>query len=279
MPAPRVAVGKDWFVNGEGQTYAVVRGPVEFTLGSPESEPGRVAVNEPAHRKRIGRSFAIGTKEVTVAEFLRFRPKHSWLKQYSPDQDSPAVAVSWYDCAAYCNWLSAREGIPREQWCYEPNKDGAYDEGMRMKVGHLGLTGYRLPTEVEWEYACRSGSVTARYFGRGEGLLPRYGWSVKNAEVRAWPVGQLRPNDRGLFDALGNAMEWVEDPAQLYVTGEREDKENSKYISIDERISRLLRGGSFADRPFFVRCANRYRFRPGFRDNTFGFRPVRTLLP
>ena len=277
LPAPRVAVGKDWFVNGEGQTYAVVRGPVEFMLGSPESEPGRFT-DEPAHRKRIGRSFAIGTKEVTVAEFLRFRPKHSWSKQYSPDQDTPAVAMTWYAAAEYCNWLSAREGIPREQWCYEPNKDGAYGEGMRMKVGHLGLTGYRLPTEVEWEYACRSGSVTARYFGRGDGLLPRYGWFDKNAESRAWPVGQLRPNDRGLFDALGNAMEWVEDPALRYVTGQKEDTENSKYISIDERISRLLRGGSFYDRPVLVRSALRYIFRPGNRIVTYGFRPVRTLV-
>ncbi len=278
LPAARVAVGKDWFVNGEGQTYAVVRGPVEFTLGSPESEPGRIAVNEPAHQKRIGRSFAIGTKEVTVAEFLRFRPEHSWVEQYSPDQDSPAVEMTWYAAAEYCNWLSAREGIPREQWCYESNKDGAYDEGMRMKVGHLGLTGYRLPTEVESEYGCRSGSVTARYFGRGEGLLPRYGWFDKNAEDRAWPVGQLRPNERGLFDALGNALEWVEDPGLLYVTGQKEDKENSKYMSIDERISRLLRGGSFVSRPDIVRCALRNNGRPGNRLSTNGFRPVRTLL-
>ncbi len=277
LPAPRVAAGTDWFVNGEGQTYAVVRGPVEFTLGSPETEPGRLAVNEPAHRKRIGRSFAIGAKEVTVAEFLRFWPEHSWVKRYSPDQDSPAVSMTWYEAAGYCNWLSGREGIPSDQWCYAPNKDGGYDEGMRMKAGHLGLTGYRLPTEAEWEYACRSGGVTARYFGRGEGLLPRYGWFDKNAEGRAWPVGQLRPNDRGLFDTLGNAMEWVEDPGMGYVTGEREDTENSKYISIDERISRLLRGGSFYVRPVNLRSANRLSDRPGLRFNAIGFRPVRTL--
>ena len=100
----------------------------------------------------------------------------------------------------------------------------------------------------------------------------------KNAESRAWPVGQLRPNDRGLFDALGNAMEWVEDPALRYVTGQKEDTENSKYISIDERISRLLRGGSFYDRPVLVRSALRYIFRPGNRIVTYGFRPVRTLV-
>src|SRR5205085_1996484 len=109
LPVPRVAVGKDWFVNGEGQTYAVVRGPVEFTIGSPVNELGRFD-GEVAHRKRIGRSFAIGTKEVTVAEFMRFRPQYSWTRRYSPGPDTPAMSVTWYDCAAYCNWLSAREG-------------------------------------------------------------------------------------------------------------------------------------------------------------------------
>ena len=278
LPAPRVAVGKDWFVNSEGQTYVVVRGPVEFTLGSPLSELGRVEAIEPPHRKRIGRTFAISTKEVTVAEFLRFRPNHIWQKRYSSGPDTPAVGMSWYAATEYCNWLSAREGIPRDQWCYEPNEKGAFTEGMRMRADHLRLTGYRLPTEAEWEYACRSGAGTARYFGRGEGLLPRYGWFSKNSDERAWPVGQLRPNDRGLFDALGNAMEWCEDPLLYYATGELNTKDNSAITSIDERMSRILRGGAFANPPLIVRSALRYNIRPGDSGSGFGFRPVRTLL-
>ncbi len=277
LPAPVVVKGKDWYVNGEGQTFAVVRGPVEFTLGSPLSEPGRIEVNEPPHRKRIGRTFAIATKEVTVAEYLRFSPKYEWAMRFSPGPDTPAVAMTWYEAAEYCNWLSAREGIPPDQWCYEPTKAGGFDEGMRMKTGHLILTGYRLPTEAEWEYACRSGAGTSRCFGRGEGLLPRYGWFAKNAQDRAWPVGQLRPNDRGLFDNLGNAMEWVEDPAQLYVPRQNADIENVKLMSIDERMSRILRGGSFFNLPVFVRCAYRDFLRPGNRSSTNGFRPLRTL--
>ncbi len=277
LPAPAVVEKRDWFVNGEGQTFAVVRGPVEFTLGSPKTEPGRVEVNEPPHRKRIGRTFALGTKEVTVEQFLRFRPKHDWTKRYSPGPDTPAVTVTWYDAAAYCNWLSEREGIPEDQWCYEPAKGGEYGEGMQMKVGHLKLTGYRLPTEAEWEYACRGGAVTARYHGRGEDLLPRYGWFAKNAEDRAWPVGSLRPNELGLFDVLGNALEWVEDPALLYVTGQTEDIENLKLSLIDERHNRLLRGGSFSSLPVFLRTASRVSNRPGNRFYADGFRPVRTL--
>jgi formylglycine-generating enzyme required for sulfatase activity len=278
LPAPAVARGKDWFVNGEGQTFAVVRGPVEFTLGSPLSEPGRIADNEQPHAKRIGRSFAIATKEVTVEQFLRFRPKHFWGKQYSSGPDTPAVSITWYQAAEYCNWLSAREGIPRDQWCYEPNEKGAFAEGMKIRPGHLKLTGYRLPTEAEWEFACRAGAVTERYHGRGEELLPRYGWCNKTSEEHAWPVGRLRPNELGLFDGLGNALEWCEGPYLRYITNQKEDTEIAQYLLIDEQAFRLLRGGSSHQRPVDVRCANRvFFFRPGNFDYTFGFRPIRTL--
>ncbi|QDU19995.1 protein kinase domain-containing protein [Urbifossiella limnaea] len=269
---------KDWYVTGAGQTFSVIRGPKELTLGSPASEPGRNAVSEPAHRKRIGRTFAVATKEVTVAEFLRFRPGYSWVKQYSPDRDSPAVGVMWYVAAEYCNWLSEKEGIPEEQWCYEPNAQKEYDEGMRMRKGHLGLTGYRLPTEVEWEYACRAGAGTARYFGRPDGLLAFYGWGYKNADERAWPVGRLKPNDLGLFDALGNALEWCEDPGLGYATGVLEDRENAQYLEINERSNRILRGGSFNLTPAGLRCAHRIIYRPTTGLSTNGFRLFRTLI-
>jgi formylglycine-generating enzyme required for sulfatase activity len=269
--------GKGWYVNGEGQTFAVVRGPVEFTLGSPPSEPGRYEAGETPHRKRISRTFAIGAKEVTVEQFLRFRPNHWWAKQYSPGPDTPAVSVTWYDAAAYCNWLSEREGISPDQWCYEPAKGGGYGEGMRMRAGHLKLTGYRLPTEAEWEFACRSGAVTSRYHGRGEDLLPRYGWFASNAEDRMRPVGSLRPNELGLFDTLGNVVEWVADPALLYVTSQTEDIENRMVLPIEERTARRLRGGSLHDQPINLRCAYRNSVRPGVRNVAIGFRPVRTL--
>ncbi|QDU20744.1 bifunctional serine/threonine-protein kinase/formylglycine-generating enzyme family protein [Urbifossiella limnaea] len=270
--------GKGWYVNGEGQAFTVIREPKEFTLGSPATEPGRVEVNEPAHRKRIVRSFAIATKEVTVDQFLRFRPGHSWVKRYSPDGDSPAVSVKWYQAAAYCNWLSDREGIPEDQWCYEPNAKGEYGEGMTMRKGHLSLTGYRLPTEVEWEYGCRAGAVTGRYFGRPEGLLPFYAWGLRNADDRSWPVGRLKPNDLGLFDMLGNVLEWVEDPAVPYATGQVEDRENAQYLEINEQLNRLLRGGSFSSTRELLRCALRGSVRPSYGDITVGFRPSRTLL-
>jgi formylglycine-generating enzyme required for sulfatase activity/tRNA A-37 threonylcarbamoyl transferase component Bud32 len=275
LPAPAVAKGKDWFVSGEGQTYAVVRKPAESTMSSPKTEPGRKEVNEAPPGKQIPRTFAIGTKEVTVEQFLRFRPKHDWPKRYSPGPDTPAMHMTWYHCAEYCNWLSAREGIPEDQWCYEPAK-GVFGPGMRIKAGHLKLTGYRLPTEAEWVYACRSGAVTSRPHGRSEDLLPRYSWFFKNSDDRAWPVGQLRPNELGLFDTLGNVLESVEYSGSRSNTGQMDDLD-SDFITIDERTPIVLRGGSFVYRPADLRVAIRNYDRAGNRSPGFGFRLVRTL--
>jgi formylglycine-generating enzyme required for sulfatase activity len=278
-PVPRIATEKNWFVNSEGQTFAIVRGPVEFDMGSQETEPGRVEVGEPMHRRRIERTFAIGTKEVTNAQFRQFRPNRKGVaKAYSPGLDTPAVEVTWYVAAEYCNWLSEREGIPEREWCYEPVKGKGYAEGMQMKKGHLKLTGYRLPTEAEWEFACRAGTVTARYYGRGEDLLPRYGWFAHNAGFRAWPAGQLRPNDLGLFDALGNALEWVEDPSLIYPKGQPEDNwAIAQFLTVDPRLARILRGGSFYVSPVAIRSAYRASTVPGTRYNTNGFRIARTV--
>jgi formylglycine-generating enzyme required for sulfatase activity len=277
LPAPAVAEHRDWYVNGEGQTFAVVRGPVEFTMGSPPPEPGRVPLSEPSHRKRIPRTFAVATKEVTVAEFLRFRPDHLWQKARSPGPDTPAVEMAWYGAAEYCNWLSAREGIPPDQWCYEPNRFGRFDEGMRARPNHLKLTGYRLPSEAEWEYACRAGAVTARPYGRGEELLPRYAWYFQSAEERAWPVGLLRPNELGLFDALGNALEMVGDASLGYYTDRTDDLDYGPPQPVGLQSPRATRGGAYLYLPVSLRSAARIPYRPGDRLFMVGFRPARTL--
>ncbi len=277
LPAPAVARAKDWFVSGEGQTFAVVRGPVEFTLGSPLTEPRRTAVNETRHRNRISRTFAVATREVTNAEFLRFRPKHTWAERYSPGVNTPVVEVTWYDAAAYCNWLSEREGIPESQWCYAPAKGGGYGEGMWVKAGHLKLTGYRLPTEAEWEFACRARSVTARTYGRGDELLSRHGWFAKTSDDCAQPVAALRPNDLGLFDTLGNVWEWCGSPEPDSRSGLLEELDDSVAVAIDELTARMVRGGSFIDLAEYLRSANRVQNRPGWLDSYNGFRPVRTL--
>jgi eukaryotic-like serine/threonine-protein kinase len=122
-----------WYVNIQGQTMVVIPGPVEFLMGSPPTEKERQVV-ESQHRRRIGRTFALAAKSVTVREFGRFLKDNKlekWfemggqtaplMKRHSPDEDGPIILVDWYRAAEYCNWLSQQEGIPEDQWCYETN--------------------------------------------------------------------------------------------------------------------------------------------------------------
>ena len=186
--------------------------------------------------------------------------------------------MTWYEAAAYCNWLSQKEGIPEEQWCYEKNADGKYAAGMKAKKNYLELTGYRLPSEAEWEYACRAGATTSRYYGLTEVLLPQYARYAENGEKHAWPVGGLKPNGFGLFDMLGNVAEWCHEPFTGYgIPDPKKATPDISYISpVSDGSSRLLRGGSFLIQPSTVRSATRLFSRPSLRSSSFGFRPSRT---
>jgi formylglycine-generating enzyme required for sulfatase activity len=232
------------------------------------------------HRQRIGRSFALASKEVTVEQFRRFRKNHAVFKQSAPTDDCPVNLVTWYDAAAYCNWLSEQEGIPKDQWCYAPNKDGKYAEGMKMAPNYLQRTGYRLPTEAEWEYACRAGAGTQYSFGEADDLLGKYGWYLANSPSRMKAVGMLRPNDHGLFDMHGNAWEWAQNLYKEYGKAEggmMDDKEDK--TDINNHDSRMLRGGSFLLPASYVRSSYRYSCVPANRGYDFGFRPARTFTP
>jgi formylglycine-generating enzyme required for sulfatase activity len=271
-------VARQWYINGQGQTLVVVPPGAEFWMGSPGAEAGRVASNEPLHRVRIPRSFALAAKEVTVAQFLRFRPEHRYLAKYSPRADGPMINVTWYEAAEYCNWLSQKEGIPKEEWCYGPNKAGQFDDGMRLVPGYLGKRGYRLPTEPEWECACRAGAVTRRHYGDADDLLGEYAWYSKTtADEGVRAGGLLKPNDLGLFDLYGNVWEWTQDPALLYRwPGHNKPKEDIEYnLDIRDNVSRLLCGGSFAIHASDVRSADRVTARPSLV-LAAGFRVART---
>ena len=110
-----------WYVNSEGQTFAVIEGPVEFSMGSPPHRAGS-RDSENLHRERINRRFAVATKEVTVEQYQRFlkeNPKIARLEidRYSPEPTGPMNGVTWYEAAAYCNWLSQQGGLAEDQ-CY-----------------------------------------------------------------------------------------------------------------------------------------------------------------
>jgi formylglycine-generating enzyme required for sulfatase activity len=272
----RLATGKaegrrQWYVNRQGQTMVVVAKAGEFWMGEGKER----------HRQEIGRSFAIASKEVTVEQFLRFRKGYGYSQGYAPSGDCPVCGVTWYDAAAYCNWLSEQEGIPQGQWCYVPNGKGQYGEGMKMAPGYLRLTGYRLPTEAEWEFACRAGAETGYSFGEPEDLLGKYAWYYGNILIQSQPVGKLRPNDLGLFDMHGNAWEWVQDRFKAYTktAGGKATKDLEDIFDINSRNSRVLRGGAFGQIALLVRSANRDGGAPASRYISNGFRPARTFTP
>ena len=278
--------GRRWYVNGQGQAFAVVEGPVEFLMGSPKTEPDRVAEHEMRHRRIIPRSFAIATHEVTVEQFQRFAAearggRHAYTTRYSPDQGGPQIEVSWFDAAAYCNWLSEKEGLPKDQWCYVRAPSGKYADGMTIPADATERSGYRMPTEAEWEYACRSGAGTSRFYGNTAELLGRYAWYSASSGDRTRRVGSLLPNDLGLFDILGNAYEWCLGRGRAYPAEEgmaATDRLAGAEI-VTESVPRSFRGGTFSDLPEFIRSANRERQLPAHRSIYFGIRPVRTLPP
>jgi formylglycine-generating enzyme required for sulfatase activity len=276
-----------WYINRQGQTIVVLPGPVEFEMGSPATEAGRFP-NELLHRQRIGRTFAIATKPVTVEQFLRFRKGYYYLRQHAPTGDCPVHGTNWYQAADYCNWLSEQEGLPEKEWCYQPIKDGKAlpvipgrtdADGMKLSPDYLKRTGYRLPTEAEWEYACRAGAVTSRYYGESEQLLGKYGWYLSNSDNRSWPVGGMKPNDFGLFDMQGNVFTWCGERFRDYKIDKDakaiEDNEDS--LAVNEKEKRVLRGGSFTYKAAEVRSAVRTGNVPANPAPVVGFRPARTF--
>ncbi len=152
---------------------------------------------------------------------------------------------------------------------------------VKLKANYLSLPGYRLPQEAEWEYACRAGAATSRYYGETTELLGEYAWYQNNSQERTHPVGSKKPNDFGFFDLQGNVYSWCQEQYNLYPAvkeGETiEDKED--IIDIDSTKSRVLRGGSFDDPASDVRSANRTNDGPAYRNVYNGFRPARTFIP
>ncbi len=279
-----------WYVNSQGQTFAVIEGPVEFRMGSPPTETERTPGNESRYgQTRIPRSFAIASKEVTKDQFQRFLKQAKitidryqlspgFLNKFSPDPEGPWIGPDWYTAAHYCNWLSEQEGLPRDQWCYVPNESDAYAEGMSIPANVLERMGYRLPTEAEWELACRAGTLTSRYYGNSLDLLDRYAWYQANSKEHAWGCGSLLPNDLGLFDMLGNEYEWVQGTTNREMRARQgwfTDKIDMLSYIIDKH-PRIFRGGSFYLLPAVVRSANRIWYAPANRHTDYGFRPSRT---
>jgi len=299
------------FATAEGLTMSVIRGPAEFRMGSPETEVGRnPAVDSPdeaQHTARIPRSYAISTHEVTVAQFRRFLDAHPEVKRrhaypgdsarmgqvmqrFSPDPDGPQIAVTWYEAAMFCNWLSEREGIPRAQWVYPPRMD-EIEHGMGMPPDYLHRIGYRLPTEAEWEYAARAGTTTSRFFGDSDSMLAEYAWYSRNPPKRKGdpvdpndprrtnPVGRLKPNPFGLFDVYGNVWEWTQSRVLPYAVGGVHLDIEDDVLVVSDSAARVRRGGGFPYEAAMMRSAARGTMTafPFQRRDNVGFRVARTI--
>src|SRR5262249_46286134 len=130
-----------WYVNSQGQTMAIVRGPVEFVIGEGASQHRE-------RRERIGHSFAMATKEGTVEQFQRFMKENPpfqaiYYRLYSPVPTCPMNLMLWDHAAFYCNWLSKKDGLPEDQWCYGSNGDGTCAGSMKLMSNAEERKGYR----------------------------------------------------------------------------------------------------------------------------------------
>jgi formylglycine-generating enzyme required for sulfatase activity len=275
---------RSWRVNSEGFTMVEVAGPVEFLMGSPPDQPGRYHGGEEIQRRvRINRRYLIATKEVSRGQYQRFLDRNPQYRklysttQASPSTEGPRVTVSWYRAADFCNSLSALEGFTP---CYLPNSKNQYAEGMRLAPNFLELDGYRLPTEAEWEYACRAGTLTTWYHGESATLLGEYAWFQKNSGDHARSLGMLKPNDLGLFDMIGNSIEWCGaswwDSVSFQSPIPRDDVAYPTSVGFSED-RRFQRGGSYFYASNLTRSAARNMARPATTEDMVGFRIVRTI--
>lgn len=274
-----------------------------FLMGSPEDEKGRERDEGPVHRVRITKPFYLGNYEVTVGQFRQFvnatgyktdaekdavggwgytgveerpfkrDPQYTWRETgFSQSDDYPVVNVSWNDAVAFCEWLSRRE-----------------------------KKNYRLPTEAQWEYACRAGTRTRFYHGDVEEELAGVGNvsdATANAKFAVWmkisevdrlkmgtathsdgyvftaPVGRFRANAFGLYDMHGNVWDWCADwdDADYYQDSPTDDPTGPA-----EGSSRIRRGGSWLHSAKYARSAQRRRYPPDGRNSPIGFRVVQVL--
>jgi formylglycine-generating enzyme required for sulfatase activity len=281
MPGPASPVAdlegvlRDRFVDGEGQGPELVLLPTgRFQMGSPEherkiamaagSQKGWLARELPQHWVGIDKPVAMGRYPVTVGEWRAFARATGWRQGGEvnweapgfPQTDAhPVVGVNWYDAQEFVRWLS-------------------------------GATGrrYRLPSEAEWEYACRAGTTSAFSFGdtittgqaNYDGNFTYNGGARGEYRRGTTPAGMFPPNPWGLFDMHGNVWEWVQDVVHDNYEGAPLD--GSAWEEGGDQARRILRGGSWLYNPRYLRSALRNGFSAALSNDIVGFRVVRELM-
>ncbi|MCK5805976.1 MAG: formylglycine-generating enzyme family protein, partial [Lentisphaeria bacterium] len=252
-----------------------------FEMGSPEDEAGRWS-SEVQHTVTLSGGFEILPTEVTQGRFES-------LMGYNPSSytacgtDCPVERVNWHEAAAYCNALSATVG---SEACYTCTSTGVdvICEPNAVYATPYDCPGYRLPTEAEWEYAARAGTITATYNGdlddahlvceQPNDVLDPIAWFCGNSGSTTHAVGTRAPNDWDLYDMLGNVWEWCHDWHGSYPAESATDP-----WGVTTGYSRVTRGGSWNFGARFARAASRSGGGPDDRGSNLGFRLVRSIEP
>jgi cysteine-rich repeat protein len=306
---PDCKVQLSWSCTGEpsecvlGGMVMIYAAGQTFTMGSPSSPPeeGRDG-DETQHQVTFTQNFSIWSTEVTQEDFKRVMG--NWNPSEFACQKCPVEQVSWYDAVAYVNELTIREGgtpcyafdnvvcedataaTPSDDYmdCENATQGGIDSATVTLNVvsSIYDCTGFRLPTEAEWEYAARAGTTTATYNGDLDSghldctepntVLDPIAWFCGNAGSTHHEKGTKNANAWGLYDMLGNVWEWCHDWYASY-PGDVTDPEGPVSGS-----SRVLRGGSWYNLARYARAADQYHDVPGNRGSDLGLRPARSEL-
>jgi formylglycine-generating enzyme required for sulfatase activity len=232
--------------------FALIQ-PGTFTMGSPPTEADRDSNEGPQTVVTLTRAYWISRYEVTQQEYLDLVGSNP--SRNKGDLSRPVDTVSWIDATNYCDRLTESERAAG-----------------RLPSGYA----YRLPTEAEWEYACRAGSTTALYYGDDPGyaLLADHAWYADNSNFTTHPVGQKTPNAWGLYDIEGNVFEWCQDwYAGALPGGSVTDPQGPA-----SGTGRVIRGGGAYSVPEGCRSATRGSALIRYVDSQGGFRPVLALV-
>jgi serine/threonine protein kinase/formylglycine-generating enzyme required for sulfatase activity len=251
----------------------------DFDMGSPGEERGRFD-NETLHKVTLTRPFFLQTTEVTQGQWQQVMGNNpSSFPGCGPD--CPVERVNWWDTLEYLNRRSVSEGFER---CYDlegcSGIPGVSYRCASARFVGLGCSGYRLPTEAEWEYAARGhtpgplwhGALTRQECSPPDPALTAASWYCGNAEGKTHPIAQRAPNPFGLYDTAGNVTEWVWD----WNFGDYDDAATADPLGPDEGAGRTYRGGSWSSPPRDCRVASRGYADPSSRHDTLGFRAART---